>query len=82
MLASLCISVISLVKIPKIILVPKTKTVPFKLGKNICNDHSALQRSVCDGVVLKEGKQVLAVLHGQTSDELLHNLPQQHKIAV
>lgn len=82
MLTSLCISVISLVKTTKNNLTSKYKPIPFKLGKNIRNDHSALQCSVCDRVMLKEGKQVLAVLHGQTSDELLHNLPQQHKITV
>lgn len=55
------------------------KEIPFKLGQNICHNHSALQSSVCEGVVFEQRKQVLALLHGQTSDQLLHNLQKQHK---
>lgn len=51
--------------------------IPLKLGQNVCHNHSALQSSVCEGVVFEQRKQVLALLHGQTSDQLLHNL--QHK---
>lgn len=55
------------------------QVVPFKLGKNVCHDHSALQSSVCEGVVFEQREEVLAVLHGQTSDQLLHNLQPQHR---
>lgn len=55
------------------------KPIPFKLGENVGYDHSAFECPVRDRVVLKERKEVFAVLHGQTSDELLHNLPKQHK---
>ena len=57
----------------------KLTDVPFKLCQDVCHDHSALQSPVCDGVVFKQGKQVLALLHGQTSDQLLHNL-QEHQM--
>lgn len=55
----------------------KQAELPFKLGQDVSHNHSALQSSVCEGIVLKQRKQVLAFLHGQTSDQLLHDLNQQ-----
>lgn len=59
---------------------PFQQAVPLKLGKHICHDDSALQSSVCEGIMFEQREQVLAFLHGQTSDQLFHNLqPQQHR---
>ena len=47
---------------------------PFKFRQHIGHKDPALHSFVYGVVVLKEGKHVPAVLHGQTSDELLNHL--------
>lgn len=48
--------------------------IPLKFSQNIGNKSPALHRFVDGVVVFKECKHVSAVLHGQTSDQLLHHL--------
>lgn len=58
---------------------PVQHTLPLKLGKDVCHNDSALQSSVCEGVVFEQREEVLAFLHGQTSDQLLNNLASTQK---
>lgn len=47
---------------------------PFKFSQNISHENPALHSFVNGVIVFKEGKHVPAVLHSQTSDQLLHYL--------
>lgn len=52
---------------------------PFKLSQNIGHEDPALHSFVDGVIVFKERKHVPAVLHSQTSDQLLHDLTTEHK---
>lgn len=47
---------------------------PFKFSQNVSHENSALHSFVHGAIVFKECKHVPAVLHSQTSDQLLHDL--------
>lgn len=52
---------------------------PFKFSQNISHENPALHSFVDGVIVFKECKHVPAVLHSQTSDQLLHYLITEHE---
>lgn len=50
----------------------------LELGEHICDHSAALNGFLRTVVVFEQGKHVRAVLHGQTSDQLLHHLTNTH----
>lgn len=52
---------------------------PFKFSQNVSHENPALHSFVDSVIVFKECKHVPAVLHSQTSDQLLHDLITEKK---
>lgn len=53
--------------------------LPFEFGEHIGHHRATFDGFFCAVVVFEQSEHVSAVLHGQTTDQLLHHLTQGEK---